>query len=110
MWFPFSALPFLLLKLHYSDGIQTSPKLSDWDLNPWMRLLLSQNLNWDSDPLTFKFLGGSDGKECACSAGDLGSILESGRSPGEHASVFLPGKFHRQRSLVGYSPQDHKEN
>ena len=27
--------------------------------------------------------GGSDGKESACSAGDLGSILGSGRSPGE---------------------------
>ena len=23
--------------------------------------------------------------------------------------VFLPGKFHGQRSLVGYSPQDSKE-
>ena len=29
------------------------------------------------------FPGGSDGKEPACSAGDLGSIPESGRSPGE---------------------------
>ena len=27
--------------------------------------------------------GGSDGKEPACNAGDLGSIPESGRSPGE---------------------------
>ena len=25
------------------------------------------------------------------------------------ASVFLPGKFHGQRSLVGYSPWGHKE-
>ena len=24
--------------------------------------------------------------------------------------VFLPGKFHRQRSLVGYSPCGHKES
>ena len=24
-------------------------------------------------------------------------------------SVFSPGKFHGQRSLVGYSPWDHKE-
>ena len=24
--------------------------------------------------------------------------------------VFLPGKFHGQRSLAGYSPQDHKES
>ena len=29
------------------------------------------------------FLGGSDGKESACNAGDLGSIPGSGRSPGE---------------------------
>ena len=30
------------------------------------------------------FPGGSDGKESACNAGDLGSIPESGRSPGGH--------------------------
>ena len=29
------------------------------------------------------FAGGSDSKESACSAGDLGSIPGSGRSPGE---------------------------
>ena len=29
------------------------------------------------------FLGGSVGKESACNAGDLGSIPELGRSPGE---------------------------
>ena len=29
------------------------------------------------------FLGGSDGKESACNAGDLGLIPGSGRSPGE---------------------------
>ena len=29
------------------------------------------------------FPGGSDAKECACSAGDLGSIPLSERSPGE---------------------------
>ena len=29
------------------------------------------------------FPGGSDGKESACDAGDLGSIPESGRTPGE---------------------------
>ena len=37
------------------------------------------------------FPGGSDGKESACSAGDQGLILESGRSPGgehgHHSSV-----------------------
>ena len=29
------------------------------------------------------FSGGSDGKESACNAGDQGSILGLGRSPGE---------------------------
>ena len=33
--------------------------------------------------LYFGFPGSSDGKESACSAGDLGSVLELGRSPGE---------------------------
>ena len=33
--------------------------------------------------LHYGFPGGSDGKESACSAGDLGSIPGSGRSPGE---------------------------
>ena len=39
---------------------------------------------------------------------DVGSIPESGRSPGEgHGNplqVFLPGESHGQRSLAGYSP------
>ena len=34
------------------------------------------------------FPGGSDGKESACSAGDLGSILGSGRSPGEGMAAY----------------------
>ena len=33
--------------------------------------------------LNWGFPGGSDDKESACNAGDLGSIPESGRSPGE---------------------------
>ena len=32
--------------------------------------------------MTLGFLGGSDGKESACSAGDLGSLPELGRSTG----------------------------
>ena len=44
---------------------------------------------------------------------DLGSIPESEWSPGEGngspTPVFLPGKFHGQRSLAGYSPWGHKE-
>ena len=52
------------------------------------------------------FPGESDGKESACNAGDPGSVPELGRSPGEEwlpTPVYLPGEFHGQRSLVGYS-------
>ena len=60
------------------------------------------------------FPGGSDSKESACNAGNPGSILGSVRSPGSYRAeqptlVFLPGEFHGQRSLVGYSPWGHKE-
>ena len=35
------------------------------------------------------FPGGSEGKESACNAGDLGSVLGLGRSPGEaNAYIF----------------------
>ena len=54
------------------------------------------------------FPGGSDSKESACNAGDLGLILGSGRflwrRKWQPTPVFLPGESHGQRSLVGYSP------
>ena len=64
---------------------------------------------------------GSDGKEFACYAGDLGLLpgLIPGFSPwvgqipwrrkGQPTPVFLPAKFLGQRSLVGYSPWGCKE-
>jgi len=51
-----------------------------------------------------KSSGGSDSRESACSAGDWGSIPGLGRSPDEGSTGFLPGEFHGQRSLTGYSP------
>ena len=60
------------------------------------------------------FPGGSDGKESACNAGDLGSIPGSGRSLGEGngqpTPVFLPEKSHGPRSPVGYRPEGHKKS
>ena len=56
--------------------------------------------------------GGSDGEESACNAGDADSVPESGRSPGERNGYpvpFLPGEFHAQRSLAGYSIWGHNE-
>ena len=59
------------------------------------------------------FLGGSDGNESACNEGDLDLILGLGRYPGrghdnplQYSCLENP---HGQRSLVGYSPWDHKE-
>ena len=53
------------------------------------------------------FPGGLDGKKSACNVGDpaltLGQeyLLENGMIC---TPVFLPGEFHGQRSLEGYSP------
>ena len=63
--------------------------------------------------LILGFLGGSDGKESTYKAGDLGSIPQSGRSPGggngnplQYSGLQNP---HAQRSMAGYSPWGHKE-
>ena len=60
------------------------------------------------------FPGGSEVKESACNAGDLGSIPGLGKIPWRRkwqpTPVFLPGEFHGQRSLVGYSPWGRKES
>ena len=53
------------------------------------------------------FPGGSDGKESACNSGDLG--CEDPQKKGT-ATHFLPGEFHRQRSLAVYSPNGRKES
>ena len=50
------------------------------------------------------FLGGSDGQESACNAGDSGLIPGSGRSPGEgngNTPILLLAEFHGWRSLAG---------
>ena len=58
--------------------------------------------------------GGSAVKYSPAMQKALGSVSESKRFPGEgnvfFSPVFLPGKSHRQRSLVGYSPWGHKES
>ena len=47
--------------------------------------------------------------ESACNVGDLGLIPGLGRRKWQTTLVFLPGKFHGQRNLAGYSPWGHKE-
>ena len=60
-----------------------------------------------SHTLLLCFPGGSDDKESAHNAEDMGLIPRLGRKciP---TPVFLPGEFHRQRSLAGYSTWGHK--
>ena len=63
------------------------------------------------------FPGGTSGKELTC---QCRRHKRHGFNPWvrkipwrrkwQPASVFLPGKSHGQRSLVGYSPQGHKES
>ena len=65
-------------------------------------------------PVFLGLPGGSDSKESARNAGDLGSTLGLGRSPGE--GIGYPIQYSclenpcGQRSLVGYHPWGHKES
>ena len=65
----------------------------------------------------FIYLGlpsGASGKESACQVGDTHLIHGVKRSSGvgndNLTAVFLPGKFHGQRSLAGYSPRGCRES
>ena len=60
------------------------------------------------------FPAGSDSKESACNAGDLGSIPGSGRSPGEVNGNSLQysclENSVNRGAWVGYSPWGHKKS
>ena len=64
--------------------------------------------------LLYEVPGGSEGKESTCNVGDLGSIPELGRSPGEGNSNALQYSCLQnprgQTTLVGYSPWGRKES
>ena len=75
--------------------------------NPWVR-----KIPWKRDrlptPVFMGFSGSSDGKDSACSVGDLGSIPGLGRPPGGGPGNLLQysclENSHGQRGLEGYSP------
>ena len=63
--------------------------------------------------MNWGFPGGSEGNQSACNEGDIGVIPGSirmfpWRRAWQPTPALLPGEFHRQRRLVGYSPLDHK--
>ena len=79
-----------------------------WDRKiPWRRDRLPT-------PVFLGFSGGSDGKESACNAGDLGSIPGLGRySGGGHGNSLQYSCLenpHGQSCLAGYGPGDGKES
>ena len=67
-------------------------------------------------PRLLNCLGGAVVKNPSANAGDSRvwvwslSWEDSLSRKWQPASVFLPGKFHGQRNLTGYSPQCHKES
>ena len=82
------------------------------DTPPSPRLLASPSES--CLPVGFSgFPGGSDSRESARSAGDLGLIPGLGRSPGGgHGNTPLPfpGEFQGQRSRAGYGPWSQGES
>ena len=98
---------YLFIPLQAACGIKlTSPVLEVWSLNHWTTKEILRPRCFYTGSLGFP--DGLYGKESACKAGDLGSIPRLGRSPGEGIGnplqYTLPGEFHGQRSLAGYSP------
>ena len=77
----------------------------------WLQLKMVETVLFLSVHLGF--LGGSDGKQSSCSAGDLGLIPGLGRSAGgRHGNPFQYSCLenpHGQKSLTGYSPWGCKE-
>ena len=85
--------------------------------DPWFDSWVKK-FPWSRDrlptPVFLGFPGDSEGKESACNAGDLGSILGWGRSLGgghdNSLQYSCPENPHGQRSLVGCSPWGLKES
>ena len=76
--------PFILWNEGFlgSQLVKNPPTMQETQFDSWAR-----KFPWKRDrlptPVFLGFPGGSDGKESACNAGDLGSIPGLGRSPGE---------------------------
>ena len=72
--------------------------------SPWGRTELTGLMRLSSSSSS------SSGKESACNAGDQNqspSWEDPWRREWQRTPIVLPGKFHGQRSLAGYSPWGH---
>ena len=84
-------------------AMQETPVRSWVGKIPWRRDRLPT-------PVFMGFPGGSDGKESACNAGNLGSLPGVGRSPGgEHAALSNILAWRIPMDRGAYSPWGHKE-
>ena len=125
-------IPLLLLPLIFSSFRVFSnesalnirwPKYWSFNFSPSNKYLISFRMQFDLLALlgTLKSLlqhhnlkasipWDSDTKEAACNAGDQPWVgMIPWRRIWQPSLVFLPGEFHGQRSLVGYSRLGHKE-
>ena len=76
-----------------------------------MHMATLKRLEWGWVRELWGFPHGSDHKESACNARDPGSIPEDPLEKGMATHpAFLPGEFHEQRSLVGFSPWGRQES
>ena len=73
----------------------------------WSQLLLAVERETSSKPhlssLWWHFLTGKLGHKSLI-------VFSTGERKGQPTPLFLPGRFHGQRSLAGYSPWGHKES
>ena len=75
--------------------------------------ILLSSKPFDSDFMAVRFPGSPVVKNMPANTGDSGdasSVPGSGRRKWQPIPVFLPGQFHGQRSLGGYSPWGCKEH
>ena len=104
--------------LHTKERLPRKPALlTSWSWTPSLQNCEKFNSLFKQHGLFYFAMatpGGSDGKESACNAGDLGLIPGSGRSPGgghgnplQYSCLENP---HGQRSLTSYSPWGRKES
>ena len=104
--------------LHWEQGVLAigPPKKSQYllFLKPTLMKLTKVMINQALLSPSWGFPGGSEGKESACSVGELGSIPGLGRSPGgghgDLIPIFLPGESPWTEEPVGYSPWGRKES
>ena len=95
------------LQTHLGAGIQAVGLEDRWPISSRNKAFTNNShlLYFGKQPLGFP--GGLDSKESACNAGEglnpwVRKILW--RREQQSTPVFLPGEFHGQRSLAGYSP------